>query len=96
MWFATYVCTIPPSLCREDDHVTAEPALLTVEALAKSFGGVRALDGVSFSVAQGELVGLIGPNGSGKTTAFNLSDRRAEAERRPDPIPRRGGDGKRA
>jgi branched-chain amino acid transport system ATP-binding protein len=52
--------------------VTAEPALLAVEALARSFGGVRALDGVSFSVAKGELVGLIGPNGSGKTTAFNL------------------------
>ena len=52
--------------------MTTAPALLTVEALAKSFGGVRALDGVSFSVADGELVGLIGPNGSGKTTAFNL------------------------
>src|SRR4051794_28894537 len=47
-------------------------AILTVNDLRKSFGGVRALDGVSFEVAEGELAGLIGPNGSGKTTAFNL------------------------
>jgi branched-chain amino acid transport system ATP-binding protein len=47
-------------------------AILTVTDLRKQFGGVRALDGVSFSLVRGELVGLIGPNGSGKTTAFNL------------------------
>ena len=47
-------------------------ALLTVEDLRKNFGGVNALDGVTFSLAEGELAGLIGPNGSGKTTAFNL------------------------
>ena len=46
--------------------------LLSVKDLHKSFGGVKALDGVSFQVAAGELVGLIGPNGSGKTTAFNV------------------------
>ena len=50
----------------------ASEALLTVENLRKNFGGVKALDGVTFSLAEGELAGMIGPNGSGKTTAFNL------------------------
>ena len=51
---------------------TPPPPLLIVTDLSKRFGGVRALDGFGFSVREGELVGLIGPNGSGKTTAFNL------------------------
>ena len=50
----------------------SEPAALRVEGLAKSFGGFRAVAGVSFSVARGEIVALIGPNGAGKTTTFNL------------------------
>jgi branched-chain amino acid transport system ATP-binding protein len=45
---------------------------LAVEALAKSFGGVRAVDGVSFAVKPGEFLALIGPNGAGKTTCFNI------------------------
>lgn len=45
---------------------------LVVERLVKRFGGVVALDGVSFSVPAGSLVGLIGANGSGKTTTLNL------------------------
>jgi branched-chain amino acid transport system ATP-binding protein len=46
--------------------------VLSVRDLAKAFGGVRAVDGVSFDVAAGEAVALIGPNGAGKTTSFNL------------------------
>jgi ABC-type branched-subunit amino acid transport system ATPase component/ABC-type branched-subunit amino acid transport system permease subunit len=48
------------------------PVLLEVKGLAKSFGGVHAVDDLSFSVRQGTITALIGPNGSGKTTAFNL------------------------
>ncbi len=45
--------------------------MLQVENLRKSFGALRAVDGVSFSVARGTITGLIGPNGAGKTTLFN-------------------------
>ncbi len=48
------------------------PAVLRAESLAKSFGGLKAVDGLSFSLAKGELLGLIGPNGAGKTTCFHL------------------------
>jgi branched-chain amino acid transport system ATP-binding protein len=46
--------------------------ILSVSKLVKRFGGFHALDGLSFHVASGEILGLVGPNGSGKTTAINV------------------------
>jgi branched-chain amino acid transport system ATP-binding protein len=45
--------------------------VLTIDRLTKQFGGFTALNAVSFEVKEGEILGLIGPNGSGKTTCFN-------------------------
>jgi len=46
--------------------------ILKVEKLGINFGGLAALKDIHFFVKEGEIVGLIGPNGSGKTTFFNL------------------------
>src|SRR6201986_29587 len=46
--------------------------ILSVSKLVKRFGGFHALDGLSFHVTSGEILGLVGPNGSGKTTAINV------------------------
>src|SRR5277367_1614723 len=45
---------------------------LVVEKLQKSYGGRKVVDGVSFMVAPGEIVGLLGRNGAGKTTSFDM------------------------
>jgi branched-chain amino acid transport system ATP-binding protein len=47
-------------------------ALLELDDVSRRFGGLNAVEGVSFSVAQGEILGLIGPNGAGKTTLINM------------------------
>ena len=46
--------------------------LLSLSGLSKRFGGLTAVDGVSFDMSAGDLVSIIGPNGAGKTTLFNL------------------------
>jgi branched-chain amino acid transport system ATP-binding protein len=51
--------------------MSPEP-LLTIRNLVKRFGGFRALDGLTLSIASGEVLGLVGPNGSGKTTCINV------------------------
>jgi ABC-type branched-subunit amino acid transport system ATPase component len=54
------------------DSKGSDSAALSVRDLTKDFAGLRAVDGVSFSVQPGEILGLIGPNGSGKTTTINV------------------------
>jgi len=55
-------------------------SLLKVTRLSKSFGGLRAVDDVSFDVAPGELLALIGPNGAGKSTTFNMVNGQLRAD----------------
>ena len=61
----------PELLARILDHDAAHVAI-TLDAVVLSFGGVRAIDGLSIAMRPGEVHGLIGPNGSGKTTTLNV------------------------
>ncbi len=66
-----------PTIAAAPPTIAAAPPqpvrpLLEIEGLARRFGGVTAVDGCSFGVREGSLTALIGPNGSGKTTVFNL------------------------
>ena len=56
-------------------------SLLTVDNLGKSFGGVKAVDGIHFELKAGELLALIGPNGAGKSTTFNMVNGQLRADR---------------
>ena len=55
-------------------------SLLKVTGLGKSFGGVKAVDGIHFELAAGELLALIGPNGAGKSTTFNMVNGQLQAD----------------
>ena len=59
----------------DNDADLQASALLAVKGLTIRFGGVTALEDVSFEVARGAICGLIGPNGAGKTTLFNCISR---------------------
>jgi len=59
----------------DDGEEVRASALLAVEGVTIRFGGVTALQDVSFEVAHGAICGLIGPNGAGKTTLFNCVSR---------------------
>src|SRR5688500_4506863 len=61
-------------------EAVAQQPLLRVQDVAVRFGGIVALDGISFDVARGQIVGLIGLNGAGKTTLFNCVSRLYECD----------------
>ena len=66
--------TLSADVADEASTDNPEPAraVVRVEGLKKSFGGIHAVQGLSFELAQGRVTGLIGPNGAGKTTVYNL------------------------
>ena len=69
---------MPPLACNGDMHTTplvietTPQNAIEVDGLRKSYGSVRAVRDVSFSVRRGEIVALLGPNGAGKTTTLEI------------------------
>ena len=84
-WAQVFSVTPSPSACAPLDvpdvvsdvgrFALGSPSLLDVREVSVRFGGVVALDDLSFSVDENEICGLIGPNGAGKTTLFNVVSR---------------------
>ena len=72
-----FLSRLPALRCahRSPSATAIDAPLLQVENVTVRFGGITALEGVSFAVAPGHVVGFIGPNGAGKTTMFNCLSR---------------------
>lgn len=69
------VTDVPSPAARRISAATSGEPVLRVQSLSVHFGGVKAVDGVSFDVPEGEITAIIGPNGAGKTTVFNTVSR---------------------
>ena len=72
--------TPDPSMGRTEGGAATEQVLFEADGLSVSFGGIKAVRDVSFSIRPGEVFSIIGPNGAGKTTVFNLINRFYDAE----------------
>jgi len=66
---------MPESVSAQSHGLRTDAPLLSVRDVTVRFGGIVALDGISFDVSVGQIAGLIGPNGAGKTTLFNCLSR---------------------
>ncbi len=73
-------------MAEDDKPGGAAGPILSVAEITVRFGGILALDGVSFDVERGAICGLIGPNGAGKTTLFNCLSRLYQADEGADPV----------
>ncbi len=60
------------SVSVQEENFSQRPVIVKVENLTKSFGSLKAVDGVSFEIREGEIFGFLGPNGAGKSTTINM------------------------